>query len=158
MNIIKRNGLEEGFNSSKIIAAVSKANDTVPDDVRLTRHQMDVIADRVELRCQNMPDVPTIEEIQDFVEMGIMQCARYEVAQRLYGLSLRAQKLRQLTNMDSNVLSLTENNNLGKCRQKEFSDKVAYDIAWRHLYQDSYQKLREMDCFTFMEPAISRRV
>ena len=46
MNIIKRNGLEEGFNSSKIIAAVSKANDTVPDDVKLTRHQMDVIPDR----------------------------------------------------------------------------------------------------------------
>ena len=81
MNIIKRNGLEEEFNSSKIIAAVSKANDTVPDDVKLTKHQMDVIEDRVELRCQNMPDVPTIEEIQDFVEMGIMQCAAYEVAQ-----------------------------------------------------------------------------
>lgn len=133
MNIIKRNGLEEGFNSSKIIAAVSKANDTVPDDVKLTRHQMDVIADRVELRYQNMPDVPTIEEIQDFVEMGIMQCAAYEVAQHYMAYRYEHKKLRQLTNMDSNVLSLTENNNLGKCRQKEFSDKVAYDIAWRHL-------------------------
>lgn len=133
VNIIKRNGLEEEFNSSKIIAAVSKANDTVPDDVKLTRHQMDVIADRVELRCQNMPDVPTIEEIQDFVEMGIMQCAAYEVAQHYMAYRYEHKKLRQLTSMDSNVLSLTEDPDIGKCRQEEISYKVAYDIAWRHL-------------------------
>lgn len=133
MNIIKRNGLEEEFNSSKIIAAVSKANNTVPDDLKLTRHQMDVIADRVELRCQNMPDVPTIEEIQDFVEMGIMQCAAYEVAQHYMAYRYEHKKLRQLTSMDINVLSLTEDRDIGRCRQEEISYKVAYDIAWRHL-------------------------
>ena len=40
MKIIKRNGSEAVFDISKIIAAVSKANNVVPAGQRLTKEQI----------------------------------------------------------------------------------------------------------------------
>ena len=37
MKIIKRNGAEEIFNEDKILIAITKANESVPEDVRMTR-------------------------------------------------------------------------------------------------------------------------
>ena len=48
MKIIKRNGSEVVFDISKIIAAVSKANNVVPANQRLTQEQIIGIADQVQ--------------------------------------------------------------------------------------------------------------
>jgi len=47
MKIIKRNGSEAVFDISKIIAAVTKANNVVASNQRLTKEQITAIADDV---------------------------------------------------------------------------------------------------------------
>ena len=68
MKIIKRNGSETVFDISKIIAAIEKANATVPEDERLNRMQILDIADGVEKKCIEMHRAPSVEEIQEMVE------------------------------------------------------------------------------------------
>ena len=52
MKIIKRNGSEAVFDISKIIAAVTKANNVVASNQRLTKEQITAIADDVAQECQ----------------------------------------------------------------------------------------------------------
>ena len=51
MKIIKRNGSEEGFDVSKIVAAITKANAAV-DNSPLSKEQISDIADYVEYKCK----------------------------------------------------------------------------------------------------------
>ena len=53
MKIIKRNGSEAVFDISKIIAAVTKANNVVASNQRLTKEQITAIADDVAQECQS---------------------------------------------------------------------------------------------------------
>ena len=80
MKIIKRNGSEAVFDISKIIAAVTKANNVVASNQRLTKEQITAIADDVAQECQSRNHAMNVEEIQDLVEDAIMQTKAYEVA------------------------------------------------------------------------------
>ena len=80
MRIIKRNGAEVGFDITKIIIAITKANESVEEVDRMTPVQIQRIAESVELQCQKMNRAPTVEEIQDMVEHYIMAHGAFEVA------------------------------------------------------------------------------
>ena len=82
MKIIKRNGSEAVFDISKIIAAVTKANNVVASNQRLTKEQITAIADDVAQECQSRNHAMNVEEIQDLVEDAIMQTKAYEVARK----------------------------------------------------------------------------
>ena len=81
MNIIKRNGEENRYKGSKIIKAVSKANQEVPEESRLSDLQIQVIEERVRKTLETFKHTPTIEEIQDLVIWEIMRQQAYRVAQ-----------------------------------------------------------------------------
>ena len=68
MKIIKRNGAEVPFDITKIITAVTKASDSVGGKSRLTREQINQIADDVTEQCQALNRAVSVEEIQDMVE------------------------------------------------------------------------------------------
>ena len=80
MKIIKRNGAEVGFDITKIIIAITKANESVEEVDRMTPVQIQRIAESVDLQCQKMNRAPTVEEIQDMVEHYIMAHGAFEVA------------------------------------------------------------------------------
>lgn len=77
MHVIKRNGQTVGYDGAKIIAAISKANDSVsnPDD-RLTETEIKVIEERIRRRLSAMTHEAGVEEIQDMVITGIYQMDR----------------------------------------------------------------------------------
>ena len=111
MKIIKRNGSEAVFDISKIIAAVTKANNVVASNQRLTKEQITAIADDVAPECQSRNHAMNVEEIQDLVEDAIMQTKAYEVA-RKYITYRYVQSLRRTHNTtDDRILSLIECNN-----------------------------------------------
>ena len=111
MKIIKRNGSEAVFDISKIIAAVTKANNVVASNQRLTKEQITAIADDVAQECQSRNHAMNVEEIQDLVEDAIMQTKAYEVA-RKYITYRYVQSLRRTHNTtDDRILSLIECNN-----------------------------------------------
>ena len=54
MKIIKRNGSEAVFDITKIIAAITKANETVEEGARMTPTQIHRIAESVVLSCETL--------------------------------------------------------------------------------------------------------
>ena len=111
MRVIKRNGAEVEFDIVKIIAAVTKANDVVDEDARMTPVQIQRIAESVELSCQSLSRAPTVEEIQDFVEHQIMAHGAFEVAKRYITYRYNRSLVRRSNTTDDKILSLIECNN-----------------------------------------------
>ena len=67
MKVIKRNGTEVVFDITKIILAITKANESVDESIRMTPMQPQRIAESGEFACLKMNRSPTLEEIQDYV-------------------------------------------------------------------------------------------
>ena len=111
MRIIKRNGAEEGFDITKIIIAITKANESVEEVDRMTPVQIQRIAESVELQCQKMNRAPTVEEIQDMVEHYIMAHGAFEVAKHYITYRYTRSLVRKSNTTDDKILSLIECNN-----------------------------------------------
>ena len=108
MKIMKRNGTEVVFDITKIIAAITKANNTVGEDARMTPVQIQRIAESVELSCQKMNRFPSVEEIQDLVESQIMAHGAYEVAKNYITYRYVRSMVRKSNTTDEKILSLIE--------------------------------------------------
>ena len=108
MKVIKRNGSEVVFDIGKIEAAVAKANESVEESLRLTASQISRIAQFVELYCQSMNRSPSVEEIQDQVEVQIMAHGAYEVAKHYITYRYVRSLVRRSNTTDEKILSLIE--------------------------------------------------
>ncbi|WP_186565836.1 anaerobic ribonucleoside-triphosphate reductase [Lawsonibacter celer] len=108
MTVIKRNGTEVGFDITKIIAAITKANESVEESIRMTPMQIRRIADFVELSCEKMNRAPSVEEIQDLVEYQIMAHGAYEVAKNYVTYRYIRSLVRKSNTTDEKILSLIE--------------------------------------------------
>ena len=111
MKIIKRNGSEATFDIVKIIAAVTKANNVVSEDERLTPMQIRRIAESVENSCLSMNRALSVEEIQDLVEDQIMAHGAFEVAKNYITYRYTRTLVRKSNTTDEKILSLIESNN-----------------------------------------------
>ena len=111
MKIIKRNGSEVAFDITKIIVAITKANEDVDEADRMTPVQIRRIAESVELQCQKMNRAATVEEIQDMVEHHIMAHGAFEVAKHYITYRYTRSLVRRSNTTDDKILSLIECNN-----------------------------------------------
>ena len=111
MKIIKRSGAEAPFDITKIISAITRANETVPEEDRMTPLQVRRIAESVELSCQKMNRALSVEEIQELVETQIMAHGAYEVAKRYITYRYNRSLVRKANTTDEQILSLIECNN-----------------------------------------------
>ena len=119
MKIIKRNGSEVPFDITKIITAVTKASDSVGSKSRLTREQINQIADDVTEQCQALNRAVSVEEIQDMVENKLMDMKAHDIA-RHYITYRYIQSLKRQTNTtDERILSLIE------CQNEEVKQENA---------------------------------
>ncbi len=108
MKVLKRNGTEVVFDITKIIVAISKANDAVEEEARMTPMQIKRIAEAVELNCIRMNRAPGVEEIQDLVESQIMAHGAYEVAKKYITYRYTRNLVRRSNTTDDKILSLIE--------------------------------------------------
>ncbi|MBO7274577.1 MAG: anaerobic ribonucleoside-triphosphate reductase [Clostridia bacterium] len=108
MKVIKRNSSEVTFDISKIITAITKANEAVEEDARMTPMQIKRIAEAVELSCIRMNRAPEVEEIQDLVESQIMAHGAYEVAKKYITYRYSRALVRRSNTTDEKILSLIE--------------------------------------------------
>ena len=111
MHIIKRNGEEQEFNKNKIVAAISKANQTVEYKQALTLEQINAIADFIQSTCAALDRALSVEEIQDLVETQIMKSGAFEVAKKYITYRYTRTLIRQANTTDNQILSLIESNN-----------------------------------------------
>ena len=111
MKIIKRNGSEAVFDITKIITAITQANNADEQTKELSAEQIRDIAAKVEKSCLNMGRAPTVEEVQDLVENGIMDEGAFEVAKRYIRYRYVRSLARRANTTDNQILSLIECNN-----------------------------------------------
>ena len=119
MKIIKRNGAEVPFDITKIITAVTRASESVGGKSRLTKEQINQIADAVTDQCQALNRAVSVEEVQDFVENQLMDIKAHDIA-RHYITYRYVQNLKRQTNTtDERILSLIE------CQNEEVKQETA---------------------------------
>ncbi|MDD6467383.1 MAG: anaerobic ribonucleoside-triphosphate reductase [Erysipelotrichaceae bacterium] len=156
MKIIKRNGSEAVFDITKIIIAISKANQVVRPDQRLTGSQIEEIACNVEQECRNRKHAMSVEEIQDLVENQIMAHEAFEVARR-YITYRYVQNLKRTSNTtDDRILSLIECSNeevkqensnknptVNSVQRDYMAGEVSKDLTMRMLLPEDVVKAHE---------------
>ena len=157
MNIRKRNGSEVKFNRNNIIEAISRANEKVRIDERLTVQEIKDIAKSIEDTCKVSPVAIGYKDIQKMVETAIMKAGKYEVATEY--ITFRYQKaLEERKNtIDDRVLSLlngenediqqenaNKNPNIVSTMRDYMAGEVSKDISQRYLIpSDIYDAHKE---------------
>ena len=111
MKIIKRSGTEAEFDLDKITAAVVKANNTVPDNEKMSKEQIAVISANMRTICEGMNRALSVEEIQDFVENQIMNQRAFSVARNYITYRYKRALVRKSNSTDEQILSLLEFDN-----------------------------------------------
>ena len=162
MRVIKRNGAEVEFDIVKIIAAVTKANDVVDEEARMTPVQIQRIAESVEFSCQSLGRAPTVEEIQDFVEHQIMAHGAFEVAKRYITYRYNRSLVRKSNTTDDKILSLIECNNeeakqensnknpvVNSTQRDYMAGEVSRDLTNRLLLPEDIVKAHEVGIIHF---------
>lgn len=111
MKIIKRSGTEMQFDLEKITAAVVKANESVPDNEKMSKEQIAVISANMRTICEGMNRALSVEEIQDFVENQIMNQRAFSVARNYITYRYKRALIRKSNSTDEQILSLLEFDN-----------------------------------------------
>ena len=107
MKIIKRNGEEAVFDISKIITAISKANNEVPASEKLTEKQISDIANEITTYCENSKTEMNVENIDlstiesEYPNKKI--CGNYKIKLLLDGQEYNPQKYEQKLNIEINL-------------------------------------------------------
>jgi len=108
MKVIKRNGSEVTFDSEKITAAITKANLAVEEKHRLNPEYIHDITDIVTYKCGKLGHTPSVEEIQDLVELQIMGHGAYPLAKAYITYRYERSLVRQANTTDDTILSLID--------------------------------------------------
>ena len=156
MKIIKRSGEEQEFDSSKIINAVSKANMTVKESLRLSEEQLVDIAENIERRCKKIKRALSVEEIQDLVEHQIMQMGAFDVAKNYITYRYQRALDRQSNTTDKQIMSLIDCNNeevkqensnknptINSVQRDYMAGEVSKDLCKRFLVPADVMKAHE---------------
>ena len=156
MKIIKRSGEEQEFDINKIINAVSKANVTVRESLRLTDEQLVDIGENVQRRCKKTKRALSVEETQDLVEHQIMQMGAFDVAKNYITYRYQRTLDRKNNTTDKQILSLIECNNeevkqensnknptINSVQRDYMAGEVSKDLCKRFLVPEDVMKAHE---------------
>lgn len=108
MIVIKRDGQEVNYNRSKIIVAIGKANEEVPEEERVTGEEIEEIVSYVETRKRKRI---LVEDIQDIIEQKLMALGKYDLAKRYIVYRYTRELVRRANTTDDSILSLIKNSN-----------------------------------------------
>ena len=111
MKLIKRNGSEVIFDREKITIAVTKANEAVDENQRISQEDIENIALEVERLCLTMVRSAGVEEIQDLVEKEIMKLGAFDLAKAYITYRYKRALIRKSNTTDDKIMSLIECNN-----------------------------------------------
>ncbi len=108
MKVIKRDGTTCDFDRKKIAVAISKANEAVDFEDRITAEQIDAIADDIASRHRRRV---LVEDIQDMVEEKLMELQKYQLMKAYILYRYERALIRKANTTDDSILSLIRNSN-----------------------------------------------
>lgn len=120
MNVIKRDGREVMYDRNKILSAIQKANQEVPDSEKLADDKIDSIIASIENRGLKKMQV---EDIQDIIEQKLMLEHKYTLAKTYIIYRYTRELVRKANTTDDSIMSLIKNSN--KDVMEENSNKNA---------------------------------
>ncbi len=156
MKLIKRSGAEEIFTSEKISAAVTKANEAVEEQHRISEHDIKKITDRIERKCEKLHRAVSVEEVQDMVEDELMRLGAYVLAKAYITYRYKRALVRKTNTTDDKILSLIECNNeevkqensnknppVNSVQRDYMAGEISKDITRRLLLPEDIVKAHE---------------
>ena len=156
MKLIKRNGSEVIFDREKIVAAVTKANEAISEEHRISEQDIDNIALEVERLCLTMVRSAGVEEIQDLVEKEIMKLGAFDLAKAYITYRYKRELIRKSNTTDDKIMSLIECNNeevkqenanknptVNSVQRDYMAGEVSKDITRRILLPEAIVKAHE---------------
>ena len=108
MIVIKRDGQEVNYNRSKIIVAIGKANEEVPEEERISNQEIEEIVSYVETRKRKRI---LVEDIQDIIEQKLMALGKFDLAKRYIVYRYTRELVSRANTTDDSILSLIKNSN-----------------------------------------------
>ncbi len=156
VNVIKRNGEEVDFNLSKIVNAITAANEEVDRLHQMNRYQIQAVADKIAAQISIMTHAVNVEDIQDMVEKGIMEMRGYEVAQKYVRYRYKRELTRKSNTTDNGILALInqmneevkqENSNknpvINSTQRDYMAGEVSKDLTKRLLLPEDIVRAHE---------------
>ena len=150
MKIIRRDGSEAPFDSTKIMVAVEGANKDVEEVDRLSETMVGFIVSQVERRCSELGRAVGIEEIQDMVIDELDRSEHYRLARNYSEYRLRHELLRKQNSTDAKILSLLRHDNelakqenankdpvLNSTMRDYLASEVSEDICRRYVFPEN---------------------
>ena len=145
-NVVKRNGQIVKFDQTKILNAITKANNSVPESERLSADKISEITSTVVNECAKSTENIGVEDIQDMVETGIMEAGAFAVAKHYITYRFQHSQIRQKNTTDDKILSLvglnnkeakSENSNknpvINSTQRDYMAGEVSRDLTHRYL-------------------------
>ena len=120
MKVIKRDGSTVDFDKSKIVKAITKANEAVDFEDRITAKQIEEIVDEIAGRHRSRL---LVEDIQDMVEEKLMERQKFQLMKAYILYRYERALIRKANTTDESILSLIRNAN--KDVMEENSNKNA---------------------------------
>ncbi|WP_073508015.1 anaerobic ribonucleoside-triphosphate reductase [Streptobacillus notomytis] len=106
MNILKRDGRVEKYDSNKIRNAIIRANETVMLEDRICDKKIEEIIQHIEDK-----KISTVEEIQDFIEKSLVHEGLYKLAKNYIVYRYTRSLVRKANTTDESILALIQNVN-----------------------------------------------
>ena len=111
MKIIKRSGIEQPFDFTKIRNAITKANNKVDESCKLSTEQIEKIVQNIVADCEKSTHIKNVEEIQDMVERELVSLGAYEISKEYITYRYKRELARRHNTTDKQILSLIDCNN-----------------------------------------------
>lgn len=162
MNIITRKGTEIPYDVSKIVKAVTNANDTADESLKMSKTQILVVSEKAEEKLLKLGHTPHVEEIQDIVIKEIMRQQAYDVARKYTEYRFKRELARKKNTIDDAIFSLIEQKNeeikqensnkdsvLNSTQRDYIAGEVSKDLTRRVLLSEDIVKAHEESILHF---------
>lgn len=108
MKVIKRDGTEVEFQREKIEIAISKANNSVKENERLSSEKIKTLSFDIEKKCSELNRAVSVEDIQDIVENSIMELGYFALAKNYITYRYQRAMNRSKSAVDAKILSIVD--------------------------------------------------
>ena len=159
MKVIKRDGTIVAYDRSKIVTAIEKANQEVPEADRIDRESIDAIIDEIE--AMKRPRM-LVEDIQDLVEQGLVAKNKFHLAKTYIIYRYNRALVRKANTTDESILALLRNENkelaeensnkntmIASTQRDYIAGEVSRDLTRRILLPEKISKAHDEGAIHF---------
>ena len=159
MKVIKRDGTIVDYDRSKIVTAIEKANQEVPEADRIDRESIEAIIDEIE--AMKRPRM-LVEDIQDLVEQGLVAKNKFHLAKTYIIYRYNRALVRKANTTDESILALLRNENkelaeensnkntmIASTQRDYIAGEVSRDLTRRILLPEKISKAHDEGAIHF---------